>query len=319
MKREADLPILDFDRDDPVRAQLARSIARWTHACGKCSTAIPALTLYRRDAPTQPVCGMYEPSIAFIAQGSKRVLLGEESYGYEPQHLLFTSVDLPTVSQVTEASRERPYLSLLLKLDPRAIAQLMIDSDLPPPRGQQASRGIALIDVGPALLNAFQRLLDLLDEPQDIPVLAPLIQREILYRLLIGEQGARLRQIGASGSKSHQIARAIEWLKRNFARPLRIDDLAADVEMSTSTFHHQFRALTAMSPLQFQKQLRLHEARRLMLAELMDSGSAALEVGYESPSQFSREYSRLFGAPPLRDITNLRQVADNPSHPASAI
>ena len=154
-----------------------------------------------------------------------------------------------------------------------------------------------------------QRLIDLLGSEEDIPILAPVIQREIVYRLLVGEQGARLRQIAAAGSQSQQIARAIEWLKGNFTQPLRIDELAEKARMSTSTFHHHFRAMTALSPLQFQKQLRLQEARRLMLAERLDAASAGFQVGYESPSQFSREYNRLFGAPPLRDITNLRQMA----------
>jgi len=228
---------------------------------------------------------------------------------YDAHHFLITSVDLPVVAQVIEASKKKPYLGLVLELDQRAISQLMVDSHLPLPRVQPAaSRGMAVSEVSLPLLNAFQRLLDLLDEPVSIPILAPLIQREILYRLLVGEQGPRLRQIGAAGSQSHQIARAIDWLKGNFTKPLRIDDLAASAQMSTSTFHHHFRALTAMSPLQFQKWLRLHEARRLMLVEHQDASSAAFQVGYESPSQFSREYSRLFGKPPLRDITNLRHI-----------
>ena len=172
----------------------------------------------------------------------------------------------------------------------------MVDSNLPPPRAQQSSRGMATGEVTLPLLTAFQRLIDLLAEPKDIPILAPIIQREIFYRLLVGDQGARLRQMASAGSQSHQIARAIDWLKGNFTRPLRIDDLAAQVHMSTSTFHHHFRALTAMSPLQYQKWLRLNEARRLMLTERLDAATAAFQVGYESPSQFSREYSRLFGA-----------------------
>jgi transcriptional regulator GlxA family with amidase domain len=161
------------------------------------------------------------------------------------------------------------------------------------------------------LLAAFQRLIDLLDEPKDIPILAPIIQREIFYRLLVGDQGTRLRQMASSGSQSQQVARAISWLMSNFAQPLRIDDLAAQVNMSTSTFHHHFRTVTAMSPLQYQKWLRLNEARRLMLAENQDAATAAFQVGYESPSQFSREYGRLFGNSPLRDITSLRQMTAN--------
>jgi len=193
--------------------------------------------------------------------------------------------------------------------DPREIAQLMADSSLPPPRTQHEDRGMAVGALSEPLLCAFLRLLDLLDEPEHIPILAPLVQREILYRLLVGPQGPRLRQIGAAGCRSHQIARAIDWLKANFSQPLRIDDLATRVRMSTSAFHHHFRALTAMSPLQYQKWLRLHEARKLMLTEQIDAANAAFQVGYESPSQFSREYSRLFGAPPLRDIKNMKQMA----------
>jgi transcriptional regulator GlxA family with amidase domain len=197
----------------------------------------------------------------------------------------------------------------VLKLDLREISQLLVDSNLPPPRPNQSSRGMALGEVTLSLLTAFQRLIDLLDEPKDIPILAPVIEREIFYRLLVGDQGARLRQMASAGSQSQQIARAIYWLKDNFTQPLRIDDLAMQVNMSTSTLHHHFRQVTAMSPLQYQKWLRLNEARRLMLTEDQDAAAAAFQVGYESPSQFSREYSRLFGNSPLRDITSLRQMA----------
>ena len=288
---------------------LAKSIARWTDKSDHLETAISGLALYRRDETTQPASGMYEPSLCLIAQGAKRVLLGDDSYVYDAHHFLITSVDLPTVWQIIEASREKPCLGLVLKLDRREISKLMVDSNLPPPRAQQSCRGMAIGGVTLPLLTAFQRLIDLLAEPKDIPILAPIIQREILYRLLVGDQGTRLRQIASAGSQSQQVARAIDWLKSNFTRPLRIDDLASHVHMSPSTFHHHFRTLTAMSPLQYQKWLRLNEARRLMLTENTDAATAAFNVGYESPSQFSREYSRLFGAPPLRDITNLRQIA----------
>jgi AraC-like DNA-binding protein len=290
---------------------LGKSIARWTDKGDQVTTAIPGLSLYRRDEPTQPMSVMYEPRICMLAQGAKRVLLGDDAYLYDAHHFLISSVHLPTVVQVIKASRERPYLGLTLKLDQREISQLMVDSNLPPPRPQQSSRGMATGEVTLPLLTAFQRLIELLDEPRDIPILAPIIQREILYRLLVGDQGARLRQIASAGSQSHQIARAIDWLKGNFTRPLHIDDLATQVNMSTSTFHHHFRALTAMSPLQYQKWLRLNESRRLMLIEHLDATTAAFQVGYESPSQFSREYSRLFGNSPLRDITNLRQMTAN--------
>lgn len=295
-------------REAAIEGLKAR-IARWTEDGEQHTTAVPGLSLFRRTEPTEPMTGMYEPSICLIAQGAKRVKLGEDTYVYDSHHYLITSVHLPTVVQIIEASQEKPYLGLRLKFDQREISQLMADSHLPPPRAQQSSRGMATGESTLPLLTAFHRLIDLLGEENDIPILAPIIQREIIYRLLVGDVGARLRQIASAGSQSHQIARAIEWLKGNYSRPLRIDDLAEQARMSSSTFHHHFRSMTALSPLQFQKQLRLQEARRLMLAEHVDAATAAFQVGYESPSQFSREYNRQFGAPPLRDIASLRQMA----------
>jgi len=302
----------DIIENDTLRVAieaLAKSIARWTDKPDRIMTAIPELSFFRRDEPTQTASAMYEPSICLTTQGAKRVMLGDDIYVYDAHHFLITSVDLPTVVQIIEASPDKPFLGLILKLDQREISQLMVDSNLPPPRLQQSSRGMATGEVTLPLLTAFQRLIDLLVEPKDIPILAPIIQREIFYRLLVSDQGARLRQMASAGSQSHQIARAIDWLKGHFTKPLRIDDLATQVHMSTSTFHHHFRALTAMSPLQYQKWLRLNEARRLMLTERLDATTAAFQVGYESPSQFSREYGRLFGNSPLRDITSLRQIA----------
>ena len=288
---------------------LGKSIARWTDREDRFETEIPGLMLYQKDEPTEPISIMYEPRICVVAQGAKRVLLGDDVFVYDAHHYLITSVDLPTFVQIVEASREKPCLGLVMKLDQREISQLMVDSNLPLPRAQQSSRGMATGEVILPLLTAFQRLIDLLDERKDIPILAPIIKREIFYRLLVGDQGFRLRQMASAGSQSQQIARAIDWLKDNFTQPLRIDDLATEVNMSTSTFHHHFRSLTAMSPLQYQKWLRLNEARRLMLADRLDATTAAFKVGYESPSQFSREYNRLFGDSPLRDVTNLRQMA----------
>jgi AraC-like DNA-binding protein len=289
---------------------LAEKIAQWIGEGNLHVTAIPNLRFRRWEAPTEPTSYMLPPSICLIAQGAKRVLLGEEVFTYDAQTYLITSVDLPVMVQITEASMDKPYLGLTLELDQRAIGQLMMDSNLPLlHRSHQESCGMAVSKVSPPLLNAFQRLIDLLDQPEDIPILAPLIQREILYRLLVGDQGPRMRQIGAVGSQSHLIVKTIDWMKNNFASRLSIDKLAAYTGMSTSTFHHHFRALTAMSPLQFQKKLRLNEARRLMLTENFDATTAALQVGYESPSQFSREYNRLFGAPPLRDIKNLHRIS----------
>jgi len=297
--------------DDVVNAlaRLRLTIARLTEHGELFNSAVPGLGLFRRTQPSEPVTGMYEPSICLVVQGAKRVKLGDDTFVYDPHNYLITSVHLPTVVQVIEASETKPYLGLRLLLDPREIARMMADSHLPPPKTQQSSRGMATGEVTQPLLNAFERLIELLDAEQDIPILAPVVQREIVYRLLTGDQGARLRQIAAAGSQSQQIARAIEWLKGNFAEPLRIDDLAGKASMSTSTFHHHFRSMTALSPLQYQKQLRLQEARRLMLTDRLDAATAAFQVGYESPSQFSREYSRQFGAPPLRDVANLRAQA----------
>jgi len=292
-----------------AREVLGEKIARLTAGGSLPVTVIPELSLYRRDLPSEPVSYLHGPSICLIAQGAKQVMLGEEVHGYDANHFLITSVDMPVIAQVTEASEECPYLGLTLRLDLQVMAQLIIDNNLPLPPVRSPGRGMAVSEVTTPLLDAFQRLIDLLDEPADVPILAPLVQREIYYRLLVGDQGLRLRQIVETGSQSHQIARAIEWLKENFTRPLRIDDLAAYTSMSTSSFHHHFRALTAMSPLQYQKSLRLQEARRLMLTEHLDASTASLRVGYESPSQFSREYGRLFGAPPLRDIRGLHQIA----------
>ena len=286
---------------------LAASIARWTEKGDYAPPAIPGFSLHRSHAPSPPIALIYEPRVCLIAQGAKHVRLGDDAYVYDAHHYLITSVDLPTIVQIVSASRERPYLGLVLRLDERELAQLIVDGRLPLPQPRQSRRAMATGEVTPALIDAFQRLIDLLSEPEGIPVLAPIIKREIFYRLLIGDQGARLRQMISAGSQSHRIAQAIRWLKENFARPLRVTDLAAEVHMSTSTFHEHFRTLTAMSPLQYQKWLRLNEARRLMLAEHLDAASAALQVGYESPSQFSREYARLFGAPPRRDIEGLRQ------------
>lgn len=308
MKKSVDYKsITDTDLDVQVAA-LCTSIARYTEQGELHTTAVPGLSLFRRDEPTGPISGMYEPSICLAVQGSKRVILGDDTYVYDAGHYLITSVHLPTIVQILDASPEKPYLGLRLKFDVKEISQLMVDSNLPQTRPQQSSRGMATGEVTIQLINAFIRLIDLLADEKDIPILAPVIQREIIYRLLVGDQGERLRQIATAGSQSQQIAKAIGWLKINYAQAVTMDELAAQANMSTSTFHHHFRSLTALSPLQFQKQLRLQEARRLMLAERMDAANAAFQVGYESPSQFNREYNRMFGAPPLRDVTNLRQL-----------
>ncbi len=295
----------------PLCAQLAEVIGRWTHGNEDRATPIPKLMLFRREQCTEPCATLYEPSIVIIAQGAKQLLLGERSYAYDTERFLVTSLDLPASAQVLQASAGAPCLGLTVKLDLRVTTELIAAGGLPqPPRERAAGGSAALGTVTPALLEPFARLLGLLDEPGAIPVLAPLIEREIHYRVLSSDLAARLWQIASVGSQSQRVAKTIDWLKTNYRQPLRIDELAAHVQMSASSLHHHFRELTTMSPLQYQKWLRLSEARRLMLNEREDAASAAFHVGYESPSQFSREYSRLFGAPPKRDVEGLRQRAD---------
>jgi len=290
---------------------LADGIARWTTGKNRFDTPIRGLSLHRWETPTEPTSYMLAPSICLIGQGRKRLFLGEDTYVYDSHRYLITSVDLPVVSQIIEATPEKPYLGLTMEMDLRVITQLMMDHHAQSVRPAKDRLGIAVSEVTMPLLDAFNRLLDLLDHPEDIPAIAPLIQQEIFYRLLMGEQGMRLRKITSIGNHDYQIARAIDWLKENFSQPVKVEDLANKAGLSVSAFHNHFRAMTAMSPLQFQKKMRLNEARRLMLTEHLDASRAAFEVGYESPSQFSREYSRLFGAPPMRDIKNLARDSVN--------
>ncbi len=274
---------------------------------------LPGLMLIRQDNALLDNCAVYEPCVALIVQGRKRVLLGDEVLNYGEDRYLIASMDLPVRTAVLEASPERPYLGLALRLDWRELNSLMLEVPAPAP-GRKAvapdSRAMTTGALSLPLLQAFDRLLELLDQPQDIGALAPLIQREIHYRLLTGEAGARLRQIATVDTQSHQVARAIARINAQFHQPLRVEELAREAGMGLSTFHHHFKHLTAMTPLQYQKQLRLNEARRLMLSQRLDASTAAFRVGYESPSQFSREYRRLFGVPPSRDVAGLRSVAE---------
>ncbi|MCB9480769.1 MAG: AraC family transcriptional regulator [Desulfobacteraceae bacterium] len=287
--------------------KLAESIDRFTDNENQVDTKIPGLRLSRWTTPTEPTSYTLESSLCLIAQGSKRVILGEETYTYDATRFLVSSVDLPVVANIIEATSENPYLGLVMELDLQEISQLIVDSNLPLNNSRQAQKGMAVGQLSIPLINAFQRLLDLLVEENNIKILAPLVKREIFFRLLTSDQGPRIQQIVSSGSHSHQISKAIDWLKNNYTQPLSVNELASNAGMSKSAFHNHFKVMTSMTPLQFQKRLRLNEARRLMLTENFDALTATFEVGYESPSQFSREYSRLFGAPPLRDITRLRQ------------
>ncbi|EGR3301322.1 AraC family transcriptional regulator [Vibrio parahaemolyticus] len=287
--------------------KLAKLIDRWTGNANQYDTPISGLRFSRWTPPTPPTSYTHNPSICLIAQGRKRVLLGEESFIYDANHFLISSVDLPIIANIIEASEEQPYLGLIMELDLTEISQLIVDSELAFTQAKEAQKGIAVGELSESLLDAFVRLAELLDEGQNIKILAPIIKREIFYRLLMSEQGTRLHQIVTAGSHSHQIAKAIDWLKNNFVKPLSVGDLASYTGMSKSSFYTHFRSMTSMTPLQFQKKLRLSEARRLMLTENLDAMAATFKVGYESPSQFSREYSRLFGAPPSKDIKSLRE------------
>ncbi|EGR3353224.1 AraC family transcriptional regulator [Vibrio parahaemolyticus] len=287
--------------------KLAKLIDRWTGDANQYDTPISGLRFSRWTTPTPPTSYTHNPSICLIAQGRKRVLLGEESFIYDANHFLISSVDLPIIANIIEASEEQPYLGLIMELDLTEISQLIVDSELAFTQSKEAQKGIAVGELSESLLDAFVRLAELLDEGQNIKILAPIIKREIFYRLLMSEQGTRLHQIVTAGSHSHQIAKAIDWLKNNFVKPLSVGDLASYTGMSKSSFYTHFRSMTSMTPLQFQKKLRLSEARRLMLTENLDAMAATFKVGYESPSQFSREYSRLFGAPPSKDIKSLRE------------
>ncbi|APC90574.1 AraC family transcriptional regulator [Vibrio parahaemolyticus] len=287
--------------------KLAKLIDRWTGDANQYDTPISGLRFSRWTTPTPPTSYTHNPSICLIAQGRKRVLLGEESFIYDANHFLISSVDLPIIANIIEASEEQPYLGLIMELDLTEISQLIVDSELAFTQSKEAQKGIAVGELSESLLDAFVRLAELLDEGQNIKILAPIIKREIFYRLLMSEQGTRLHQIVTAGSHSHQIAKAIDWLKNNFVKPLSVGDLASYTGMSKSSFYTHFRSMTSMTPLQFQKKLRLSEARRLMLTENLDAMATTFKVGYESPSQFSREYSRLFGAPPSKDIKLLRE------------
>ncbi|EGQ8538643.1 AraC family transcriptional regulator [Vibrio parahaemolyticus] len=287
--------------------KLAKLIDRWTGNANQYDTPISGLRFSRWTTPTPPTSYTHNPSICLIAQGRKRVLLGEESFIYDANHFLISSVDLPIIANIIEASEEQPYLGLIMELDLTEISQLIVDGELAFIQSKEAQKGIAVGELSESLLDAFVRLAELLDEGQNIKILAPIIKREIFYRLLMSEQGTRLHQIVTAGSHSHQIAKAIDWLKNNFVKPLSVGDLASYTGMSKSSFYTHFRSMTSMTPLQFQKKLRLSEARRLMLTENLDAMAATFKVGYESPSQFSREYSRLFGAPPSKDIKSLRE------------
>jgi len=306
MKNTSTTSTLSSDKARELRTELARKIASFIGPREKLITDVPGLLLTRRTAPTAPASATYEPSLAVVAQGRKRANLGGTTFIFDKSRYLLTSLDLPVICNVIEASEEVPYLCFVLKLDMPVVRELLSREEIQASEAPYDSPAMATGETTAELLGACCRLVDLLNAPQDIPFLSGLIQREIIYRILRGPEGARLRAIATLGDQSHRTAKAIAWVRTNYAKPLRVDDLAKIAGMGVSTLHHHFRTLTAMSPLQYQKQLRLQAARERMLMDGLDAASAAFEVGYESASQFNREYSRLFGQPPKRDIQTLR-------------
>ena len=312
MKKPSGEGVLLQDQARMLRVELARKIALFIGSEQNRATDIPGLTLHRRTAPTAPCSVTYQPGVTVIAQGRKRVELGRNVFIYDASRFLLTAVDLPVVSRVIEASERVPSLAMSLKLEMPVVREVLSREEIHVAEAPPDSPGMAIGETTVEFLGACCRLVDLLDTPQDIPFLGSLIQREIIYRILQSAEGARLRAIATLGEQSNRTARAIAWIKANYAKPLRVEDLADVAGMGVSTLHHHFRVLTAMSPLQYQKQLRLQAARGRMLMDGLDAASAAFEVGYESASQFNREYSRFFGQPPMRDIRTLR----SPSAPS---
>ena len=295
------------DRSEIERQELAGAIRRARPRDGRVEMQ-PGLTLFRVSTPTEPVYGVSKSSFCVIAQGAKNVILGEDRFRYDPHHYLISTVGLPTFSQIEVASSEQPYLGLRLILEPAVVTSTMVEAGLVHRQNESGVKAIAVSALDPDLLNACLRLVRLLQMPEQYRVLGPLVIREIVYRLLIGEQAHRMRHLTTIGGQAHRIVKAVNKLREDFAKPLRIEDVAREIGMSVSGFHAHFKAVTAMSPLQFQKRLRLQEARRLMLTESLDAAEAGFQVGYEDASHFSREYKRLFGDPPLRDVHVLREL-----------
>jgi AraC-like DNA-binding protein len=292
-------------RTQSNKEELSERIARALPKDGTLDIS-PGVRLARSSRPTEPIHSIYQPAFCMVAQGRKQALLGNEVFQYDPGHYLIYTVDLPLTFRVEEASEERPYLGFRLNLDASLVASVMMESGMEPSKNDSRLKAI---DVGPMdanLLDGVVRLVRLLDTPADFNMLAPLVTKEIIFRLLRGGQSARLGHLLVVGADTHRISKAIRHLREKFDQVIRMDELAYEVGMSVSGFHHHFKSVTAMSPLQFQKQIRLQEARRLMLDEGLDAANAGFRVGYEDPAYFSRDYKKLFGAPPQRDIAQLR-------------
>ncbi|HMT08091.1 MAG TPA: AraC family transcriptional regulator [Pyrinomonadaceae bacterium] len=262
--------------------------------------------MIRMTEPTKPLQSVFKPCFCVIAQGSKTVTLGDEKFSYDEGNYLIATMDLPVESCVVEASESKPYLSVVFELDPSLVAEVMLECGINV-SGSATVRAVNVSSIEPELLDAAVRVVRLLDSPEDTKMMLPLLKKELIYRLLRGNQAARLAHLLAG--EDHRISRAIDTLRKNYDRPLRIETIARDLGMSVSGFHFHFKSVTAMSPLQYQKSIRLQEARRLMLAEDYDAASAGFRVGYEDAAYFSRDYKRHFGEPPQRDVARLRGQA----------
>ena len=285
---------------------LKEKLLKWLPEQSRLETPIPGLALTRHDENTSAIRCFYTPMIALVVQGFKRSMIGDHEANYGELHCVTVGIDMPGVFHITDASPQAPFLSLSVKLDRRIITQLITEVPSIVTAQEGEVTPIVVDEAGKELLQVFSRLVELLDTPSRIPVLAPMIIREIHYYLLCGSQGKCLRLFNTNGTQANQIAQAISWLRENYTSPLRMEELARYVNMAPSTFNRHFKEVTSLSPLQFQKRLRLYEAERLMLLEGKDAGTAALMVGYESGSQFNREYKRQFGAPPRKDIAKKR-------------
>lgn len=285
-------------------------ISRHAPADGTYPTSIAGVSLVRSGEPTMPMPVVYKPTLCLIAQGRKQVIAGSQSYVYDAATYLMASVDIPVMGSVIEASERAPYLCLVVNLDMTTLSELVLRHPVPETKIRRPAAAIELGDMTPLLLDAVVRLAKLLDSPADIQELAPLTVREILYRLLTGSGSGMIRQMANADSRLRQIAQAIVWMRNNYHEKCRIEHIADIAGMSRSTFHAHFKAVTSMSPLAFRSQLRLQEARRLMVAEAVDAAGAGYRVGYESPSQFSRDYVRMYGLPPARDALQLRMLPE---------
>lgn len=300
----------------PMCRKLAELVTAQTSDEGIFGTAIPGVQLFRTHSPSSFACTVYEPALGVVAQGGKAVKLGDREIYYGPLTYMITAVELPVTGRVVNASEDEPYLAVKMAIDRKEVADLVLEmGDELRVKQHACPCGLSVAPVDYGILGAMTRLVELLDSPADAKMLAPLIKREIIYRALIGEMGARMRNFVRADSQAHRISRVIEALKERFAEPLRVGQLAATVNMSESALYHTFKEVTRMSPVQYQKKLRLHEARRLMLSEGLEASTASYKVGYESPSHFSREYSRMFGAPPRADVLKMRGMGK----PAAAI